>query len=136
MLLPQVLIVVTIDQLPYLVVQARMGFKTMDPALIHELIKDQVDVITPAAQMETEVFKQLRCPVCGNVGAEKVVAETKVVVTEEDGMTVIKAPFSGSSPLVQGHARCGQCQTEYAPETGVIIKQDEPILTDPNFSSE
>lgn len=111
-----------------------MGFKALDPSLVRALISDHEDVITPAAQMEAEVFKAARCPVCGHQGADKHVPDAKVVVDEEDGMIVISAPFSQNSPLVQGHAKCSQCQTEYSAETGVIIRQTEPVLTDPGFN--
>lgn len=87
--------------------------------------------------MEAAVLEKARCPVCGHVGASKCVATAKVVVDEETGETVISSlPFNDSSPLVLGHAKCGQCGSEFSPETGVIISQPEPIITDPGFSSE
>lgn len=113
-----------------------MGFRGLDPELARALIEGQTDVITPAAEMESEVYKHAKCPICGQVGADKTVSPAKVVMHEEDGMVVLSAPFSQSSPLIQGHAKCGQCQTEYSPETGVIIKQPEPVLTDPHFNYE
>ena len=113
-----------------------MTFKTMDPNLIRSLLKDQVDVITPAAEMESEIYKRARCPVCENVGATKVTEPPKIVPTEEDGMVVIKAPFSQNSPLIVGHAKCPQCETEYSPDTGVIISQPEPVITHPHFTGE
>jgi hypothetical protein len=110
-----------------------MAFKTMDPALIQKLLKDEVDVITPAAKMESEVYKNAHCPACGHVGSEKVTLPPKVVVEEGEGMTIIRAPFSEHSNLVVGHAKCSACATEYSPSTGVIIKADQPILTNPNL---
>ena len=110
-----------------------MAFKTMDPDLIRSLINDEVDVITPAAEMEGEVFKNAQCPACGHIGAEKVTLPPKVVVEQNGDMTIIRAPFSEGSPLVVGHAKCSACKTEYSPMTGVIVKADQPILTDPTY---
>lgn len=113
-----------------------MGFKAMDQDLARALIARHQDVITPSAQLEAEIYKRTKCPVCGQTGADKVFSAPKIVVDEEGGLEVFNAPFSDSSPLVQGHAKCGQCHTEYSPETGVIIRQDEPVITDPHFNSE
>jgi len=100
------------------------------------MLEGQVDVITPEAELEAEIYKKSRCPVCGHVGAAKVADPTKVVVTEEGDEVVVSAPFSGASPLIQGHAQCPGCETEYSAETGVVISQKEPVLTDPNFTDE
>ena len=108
-----------------------MGFKTMDPELIREALRGQVDVITPAAEMEAEVYKQAVCPVCGTRGAVKVTTPPKISVTKEGDTIVLRPPFQDGNPLIVGHAKCTKCDTEYSPETGGIISQTEPVLTDP-----
>ena len=110
-------------------------FKTMDAATIRSIIEDEVDIITPAIDMESEVLKHARCPVCGSVGAGRAILPPKIVVGES-GVQIFRTPFSDSSPIITSHAKCRNCDTEFSPRTGVIIKQDEPVLTDPNFPHE
>lgn len=113
-----------------------MGFKAMDPELTRALLKGHADVITPAAEMETEVYKAARCPVCGTRGADKVVPPPKIIREEDGDEIILRAPFSESSPLILGHGKCSNCGTEYSVETGVIIEQSEPVITDPGFTDE
>jgi rubredoxin len=112
-----------------------MSFQTMDPSLARQLIEHETNIITLEAQIENEVFKNTRCPVCGHIGANKVTIAPRIIPTP-DGPQIIQSPFSSASSLVMGHAKCEVCQTEYSPTTGVIIRQQEPILTDPNFTDE
>lgn len=104
----------------------------MDPDVIRALIKDEKDVITPVAKMESELLKHSHCPACGHQGAEKAVLPPKFVMGEGGELEAIRTPFSSVSSTVQGHARCPACETEYSPMTGVIIQSNVPILTGVN----
>jgi rubredoxin len=105
-----------------------MALKTMDPAIARRLIEAEVDVITPAAKLDAELFKYCQCPVCGNQGADKVTMPPRIVQNDDGTMGVLRSPFSTSSPTIQGHARCPVCRTEYSPRTGVIIKSSTPTI--------
>lgn len=109
-----------------------MSYTFMDPEKIRQILSSEQDVITPAVTQESQLYETAQCPVCSHVGAKKVVRAPKLAITK-DGISVIQTPFSSGSPLIQGHAQCLTCHTEYSPRTGVIIKADEPVLTHPGL---
>jgi hypothetical protein len=106
----------------------------MDQAVARKLIQNEKDIITPAAKVEAELFEHSICPKCGSEGANKITLPPKVVVTDES-VHVVRAPFSGSSPLVQGYAACRTCGTEYSPRTGIIIKNGDGDIQLPDIKS-
>lgn len=110
-----------------------MSYTFMDPEKIKQILSAEQDVITPAITQELKLYEAAQCPVCSHVGAKKVVRAPKLAVTEQ-GVTVVQTPFSAGSPLIQGHAQCLTCHTEYSPTTGVVIKMSEPVLTHPGLS--
>lgn len=113
-----------------------MAFKPMDPSLARALLEGQVDVITPAAQREATIYDQATCPVCGQVGADKAVPSPKIIIEDDGDVQIIRAPFNPATHLIQGHAKCRNCGSEYNPLSGLIISQPEPVLSDPNFPDE
>lgn len=107
-----------------------MAYKTMDPDLIREILANEEDVITPAVENEKALYENIRCPVCGGVGAEKVTLAPLIEADDDGNVSVIRSPFQKDRILSVGHARCKECGSEYVPETQVIYKTSEPVITD------
>lgn len=106
-----------------------MVFKPMDPAVIRALISNVEDVITPALRNDAALLDSVPCPVCGSQGADKA-PKVPTIVDEGDGQfAVLNSPFSASSPIIQGYAKCRSCSTVFEPMTRVIVQQPEPVIT-------
>jgi len=106
-----------------------MHFKTMDPDLVRQLIADQPDIISEAAEREAQLYRNARCPMCLEQGCEKRFDAPKIIVTP-DGPTVVSSPF-GKGLLVKGYAICMSCGTQFNPHTGVIRHSPSTLIHDP-----
>lgn len=106
-----------------------MAFKPLDPAIVRRLIESEEDVITPALKTEAALLEEVLCPVCGSKGADMVVTPAEIEVNEHGGFEIKRSPFSKTSPILQGQARCRECQALFAPLSRVIVEQREPVLT-------
>ena len=102
-------------------------FKTMDPNLIRDLIKDAPDVLTPAAEEEEKFYRNAMCPMCYQRGAKKKIPPPKIIVTP-DGPEVVESPWVDGQLLVQGYANCTHCDTDYDPYTGLIMHTEASTI--------
>jgi len=85
-----------------------MKYNEMDPDIVKELLKDQVDVLTPLVKKEEIFLYNQPCIECGERDIELFINPTK--------------PFSQGSPLPNRLVRCLTCQTEFDPNSGIITK--------------
>lgn len=83
-------------------------FKEMDPEVIQELLKGQVNVIAPAVAKEQEILTGASCPSCGESSTEARV----------NG----KNPFSRGKLLVNKSLSCIVCGCEFDPYSKLITK--------------
>lgn len=97
-----------------------MPLKTMNPDTIRELISQHQDILTPAAKAEEDLYRNAKCPVCFSQECTKKIDPPKVVMGP-DGPVVVSSPFT-SGVLVNGHAVCSVCHTEFDPRSGIIRK--------------
>jgi hypothetical protein len=102
--------------------------KTLDADLVRKLLEGVEDVITPAVEVETKLYREARCPRCFQSGyCVKKTAAPKIVATPH-GPEVITSPFAPNRLLADGFAHCTNCDTEFCPRSG-IIRHVEPFLT-------
>ena len=101
----------------------------MDPDVARQLINSCTDVITPAAAAEAERYSKLKCPVCYQGGCVKVLTPVRIVQTPE-GHSIISSPF-GDSVIPQGHAHCIHCETNFDPDTGIILNSPASMISPP-----
>jgi rubredoxin len=109
-----------------------MIYDTMDPALIKELLEGHEDIITKAAKKDEEIFKNATCPNCGSGECKKAIPAPKVVYGLGGEINVMNSPFRSNSPIIQGHAVCCICGTEFDPRTGIILKSNAPVILEPH----
>ena len=100
--------------------------KPMDPTLLCQLVQGQPDVLTKEIEEDNELYRRLRCPVCGRSGCSKKL-ETPLLVEGDNGTVAIRTPF-GDSVLPEGHAQCGHCETEFDPYTKVIRGTEASLI--------
>jgi hypothetical protein len=74
---------------------------------IWKLLEGQEDVLTPLMKKEQAFFRNSSCPACGAT------SHTQTVNT--------RRPFSQGSPLPNIILRCLQCQTEFDPNSNLIL---------------
>jgi rubredoxin len=104
--------------------------KPMDPDVIRALLADTEDVITPAVKAEEQLYKHLRCPVCGGSKNTKVLRPIKVV-HGEGGPVILNSPF-GDDVLPEGRAKCLQCGAVYDPYTKVVERTEASMIASPD----
>jgi hypothetical protein len=107
-----------------------MTLKTMDPDLIRELLSQEVDVLTPAAEADAALYANAACPNCHARGCRKETEAIKTVETEE-GVELI-FPFGSDSLISLGHSVCVECNTEFDPRTGLIRHAENVMIHDPH----
>jgi hypothetical protein len=103
-----------------------MHWEPMNPELVQQLLEGQEDILTPAIKAEEQLYKNTRCPVCGQDGCQKRIQAPKILITKE-GPSVVKSSF-GSGPLPLGYAYCIHCDTEFDPLTRVIYRTKASTL--------
>jgi hypothetical protein len=84
------------------------GFKPMKEEEIRELLKDQVDVLTPLIKEEEAFLRSKGCPKCGRMGAQSLINTRR--------------PFVSNNPLPCKLLQCLACDTEFDPYTGIITR--------------
>jgi len=105
--------------------------KAMDPKLIRELLKDQEDVLTPEIKSEEALYRNTRCPMCGQGDCEKRMYRPKVSM-DENGQPVVDQSTFSSGILPEGYAHCIHCDTDFNPYTGLIFKTAASMIHGPN----
>lgn len=105
-------------------------FKPMDPDLIRKLIEGQPDVISQEAKAEEALYKNVECPMCGQMECEKKIRAPKVVDVG-DGPVLAVSPFVEGKALPQGYAHCIHCGTDFSPRTGVIMQTEASMIHAP-----
>lgn len=105
--------------------------KTMDPALIRQLIAGVTDALTPEAEAEAALYRSTQCPVCGERECQKKVKEAKIVPNEDGEPIVAVSPF-GQGLLPEGYAHCIHCGTDFNPLTGMIYKTEASMIHGPD----
>lgn len=100
----------------------------MEPSLVRDLLENEEDVITPAIQQRKQLLDHVPCPTCGDRGADIHVLAPKVSVSEGEPV-VTASPFSQSSPIVEGYAKCRTCACVFEPMTRVIVEMNEAVIT-------
>jgi hypothetical protein len=88
-----------------------MEFKPLSQEQIQELLKGQVNVLTPLVEKEEAFFRNCVCLVCHG-GTEPFVDPVH--------------PFSPGSPLPRRFLRCTNCGTEFDPYTNLVTKAATP----------
>ena len=104
-------------------------YQTLDPTLIRQLIRQETDVITPAVKEEEKLYENARCPVCYQTGCVKRLNQPRILETPE-GPRPISTPFS-SRPIVEGYAHCLNCDSDFDPRTGLILRGAPTIVSPP-----
>ena len=99
----------------------------MDPELIRQLLKTEKDILSPAIKSEEALYRNTRCPMCGQDGCEKRVNPPKVIMDERGEPVVVSSPF-GLGPLPDGYAHCVHCGTEFNPYTGMIFRTEASMI--------
>ena len=104
--------------------------KVMDPDIVRSLLEGQPDILSAEAKKEAELYRNANCPLCYEKGAEKRMLSSKIVIGP-DGPVVVSSPFTGGSLLPQGYAHCRHCNTDYNPQSGIIIKTEASMIASP-----
>lgn len=99
----------------------------MDPEVIRQLLKSEEDTLTPAIKAEEALYRNTRCPICGQNGCEKRVRPPRVVIDDRGEPVVVSSPF-GLGPLPEGYAHCIHCGTEFNPYTGMIFRTEASMI--------
>lgn len=104
--------------------------KTMDPDVIRKMLEGYEDILGPAMEAELALYRNARCPVCGEGDCQRALKQPKVVLDENGNTEVVQSPF-GSGPLPESHALCIHCDTEFNPYTGVIFRTEASMIHAP-----
>lgn len=106
-----------------------MPFKLLDPEVARSLLEGHEDIITPAAALDRELIELAHCPVCGSQGSDPVMSPPKFAIGEDGTPKALRVPFTAGKPNVVMHAKCRTCASEFSQHTGVVISQNEPVIT-------
>lgn len=93
-----------------------MRFRELDPETVRTLLEEKdekgkpryQDLLTPAALREEAFFRNSRCPRCGKANHETFVDPQR--------------PFLSGALLPNCHLRCLECQTEFDPHSGLVLR--------------
>lgn len=86
------------------------GLQTMDDETRRELLKDEVDILTPAVEQERKFLEGVPCPKCG----------VRPCLAQVDA----KKPFAGGL-LPRRIMKCLNCRLEFEPYTGIQVNMGE-----------
>jgi hypothetical protein len=89
-----------------------MKFKTMDPDVAWKLLEGHKDILTPAAEQRTSIYKNITCPSCGS---RKMQPQIKPVRDDE------VVPYH--------HFLCKDCGCLYDPRSNLVLNEGKPFLT-------
>ena len=106
------------------------ALKFMDPELIRQLLQGEEDILSPEIKAEEALYRNTRCPLCGQGGCEKRVRAPKIILGDSGEPVVATSPF-GIGPLPEGYAHCIHCNTDFNPQTGMIFKTDASMIHAP-----
>ena len=106
------------------------ALKFMDQQLIRQLLQNEEDIITPEIKAEEALYRNTRCPLCGQGGCEKRLRAPKIVLNENKEPVVVSSPF-GMGMLPEGYAHCIHCGTDFNPHTGLVFKTDASMIHAP-----
>jgi len=104
--------------------------KFMDPELIRQALQGEEDILTPEIKAEETLYRNTRCPVCGQSGCEKRLRAPTIVLDENREPVVVASPF-GMGPLPDGYAHCIHCSTDFNPYTGMIFRTEASMIRAP-----
>lgn len=108
--------------------------KTMDPNLARELIASSQDVLSAEVKAEEALYRNTRCPMCGQGDCEKKIRPPKVTVDDDGNTEIVNSPFNGGI-LPDGYAHCINCATDFNPYTGMIYHTEASMIHGPEGES-
>lgn len=104
--------------------------KTMDPELVHQLLNESEDILTPEIKAEEALYRNTQCPMCGQGECEKRIRTPRVIPNEDGEPIIVSSPF-GSGLLPDGYAHCIHCDTDFNPHTGMVFKTEASMIAAP-----
>ncbi len=88
------------------------AYKEMDPEVVRKLLEGHTDVLTPEAQKEQSIFRNSPCPLCKSYASNSQINPQR--------------PWTPGSVLPNKILVCLQCNAEWDPFTGLILKTSAP----------
>lgn len=93
----------------------------MDQDELLEILKDEVDILTPMVEADEEIYRDARCPRCGGECTTDINVSTLFDVDPKT-MDIIPGPRMANRIIPRKLSRCMGCTCLFDPFTGLVLE--------------